>query len=409
MTSSRVRICGYLATALLTTLTIAACGSTSNGAAIPAEMDVRTLDVGSYTEATIPLEMRYTYHNDLAGAANLALMRLADHVAIGPDIDPRLKFGTGSIPITDAERATDILADANKTTLERNKMMFGFAAGASDKESDASGKTPPNATFTTIVVMQFPDEEAAKQAAVELDQTDFDVAADENERVELSKYPAARSHWRPGVATIGSTLAYGKYVINLYLGTPEADPEALKDLATKVYTAQLPLLNQIPALSPVEMLFLEDDPDQMLRRTLNTDGIGTPSIGQQAAFTLRGYLHNVGPQDHWNRVMTESGVDRISKSTAMSSTSVVYRTRDAASAAKLSPQILEGNYAGPADAPKILPGARCGEGPKDDDFKTKRFRCVVTYRQYVATVESDQIQDAHQRATAQYALFANSQ
>lgn len=407
MPSSRIRVFGYLATACVTALAITGCGSTTTGSAVPGELDVRTLDVGSYAEATAPLEMRYDYHNDLAGAANLALMRLSDHVVIGSDIDPQLKFGTGSIPILEADRAIDVLADVNKPILERNNMMFGFATGASDQESDESGK-PQGTMFTTVVVMQFPDDESAKRAAVEIEETDFNVAADANERVELSKYPAAHTHWRPGIATIGSTLAYGRYVINLYLGTPEADLGALTDLANKVYAAQLPLLDQAPALTPVEMLFLEDDQDQMLRRTLNPDGFGSPSIGQQASLTVRGFLHKVGPQAHWSTLLSESGVDRVSQSTGRGSSSIVYRTRDAEGAGALVGQILERNYPGPADAPAELPDARCGENPKAD-YKTKRFRCAVTYRQYVATVESDQLQDAHQRAAAQYALLANSQ
>ncbi|MGY0503307.1 DUF7373 family lipoprotein [Nocardia sp. FBN12] len=408
MPSSRIRVFGCIAATLVAALTATGCGSSTTATALPGELDVRTLDTGSYANATAPLDMRFDYHNDLSGASNLALMRLADHVVIGPDIDARLKFGTGSIPFLDAEKATKLLANANKPVLERNKMMFGFGAGSSDKENDSSGKTPPGSTFTTVAVMQFPDEEAAKRAATEIDETDFAIAADANQKVSLPKYPAAHSHWRPGVPTIGSTLAYGRYVVNLYMGTAEAKLEDLTDLAQKAYAAQLPLLDQIPALPPTEMLFLPDDPDQMLRRTLNPEGFGAPNIGDQASFTVRGFLHNVGPQDHWKTVMSEAGVDRFSKSTSMSSTNMLYRARDGAGASMLASRILERNYPGVAAEPPVLPEARCGENPKDD-YKTKRFRCAITYRQYVATVESDQLTDAHQRAAAQYALLANSQ
>ncbi|MEV4207165.1 DUF7373 family lipoprotein [Nocardia salmonicida] len=408
MPSSRIRVFGCIAATLVAALAATGCGSSTIAAALPGEIDVRTLDTGSYAKATTPLDMRYDYHNDLAGASNLALMRLTDHVVIGPDIDPSIKHGTGSLPFLDAEKATKILANANKPVLERNKMMFGVGAGASDQAADETGKAPPGSKFTTVVVMQFPDEEHAKRAAAEIDETDFAVAADANQRVNLSKYPTAHSHWRPGVPTIGSTLAYGRYVVSLYMGTSEAKLDDLTDLAQKAYAAQLPLLDQIPPLTPAEMLFLPDDPDQMLRRTLNPDGFGSPNIGDQAAFTIRGFLHNVGPQDHWRTVMSEAGVDRYSKSSSMSSVNMLFRARDAAGASVLVSRILERNYPSVATAPPVLPEARCGENPKDD-YKTKRFRCAVTYRQYVATVESDQLTDAHQRAAAQYALLANSQ
>ncbi len=407
MPSTRTRVVSCLAIAVTAALTASGCGTT-NGTAAPGELDVRTLDVGSYAAATAPLDMRYDYHNDLSGAMNLAIMRLSDHVVTGVDIDPLIKFGTGSIAITDAEKATDVLANVNKPVLERNRMQFGFASSSTDKQDDKSTKAVPGSTFTTVTVMQFPDDETAKRAATEIEETDFAVAADKNERVPLSKYPAAHTHWRPGVATIGSTLAYGRYVINLYLGTPEANLSALTALTEKVYAAQLPLLDQIPALSPTEMLFLPDDPDQMLRRTLNPDGFGSPSIGQQAALNVRGFLHKVGPQSHWKTVLTDAGVDRFSLSIAMSSATMLFRARDEDSAGKLITQILARVYPAPAAPPAAVPDALCGEDP-DDDYKTKRFRCAVTYRQYVATVESDQLADAHQRAAAQYALLANSQ
>lgn len=407
MFSSRTRAFSCLAIAIAAALTTSGCGST-NGTATAGELDVRILDVGSYAAATAPLEMRYDYHNDLTGATNLAVMRLSDHVVTGSDIDPLIKFGTGSIPIMDAEKATDVLANVNKPVLERNRMQFGFASSSTDKEADKSGKAVPGSTFTTVTVMQFPDDETAKRAATEIEETDFAVAADKNERVPLSKYPAAHTHWRPGVATIGSTLAYGRYVINLYLGTPEADLGALTTLTEKVYAAQLPLLDQIPALSPTEMLFLPDDPDQMLRRTLNPDAFGAPNVGQQAALTVRGFLHKVGPQGHWKTVLGDAGVDRFSLSIAMSSANMLFRARDDESAGNLIGQILSRSFPEPAAPPAVLPNAICGENP-NADYKSKRFRCAVVYRQYVATLESDQLADAHQRAAAQYALLANSQ
>ncbi|MFC4377488.1 hypothetical protein ACFO5K_25740 [Nocardia halotolerans] len=407
MSYARTRVLGCLAIAATAVLTVSGCGTT-NGSPVPGEPDVRTLDVGSYAKATAPLDMRYDYHNDLSGAMNLAVVRLSEHVVTGIDIDPKIEFGTGSIAILDADKATEALANANKPTLERNQMMFGFASSSTDKEPDEPGKVPPGATFATVTVMQFPDDETAKRAAAEIEETDFAVAADQNERVSVPKYSAAHSHWRPGVATIGSTLAYGQYVVNLYLGTPEAELGALTALAEKAYDAQLPLLDRIPALSPAEMLFLPNDPDEMLRRTLNPDGLGAPDLGRQASMTLRGFLHKVRPRGYWDSVMTEAGVDRFSLSMSMSSATMLFRSRDDESAEKLLSQILERVYPTEAPPPSGLPGARCGEDP-DDDYKTDRFRCAVMYRQYVATVESDQLTDAHQRAAAQYALLANSQ
>lgn len=115
------------------TLTVGGC-ATIDGISAAGELDVRKLEVGKYP--TDPLDLRYTYYHDLAGGTNLALMRLADQVVTGPEIDARFKYGTGAIAIADADKATKVLADATKPVLESNRMMFGYAVGHSDTQGD---------------------------------------------------------------------------------------------------------------------------------------------------------------------------------------------------------------------------------------------------------------------------------
>lgn len=403
--TTRLSVC--MAT-IVTALSVAGCGSTVTGSSIPAELDVRKLDVGSYS--TTPLDMRYTYQNDLSGGLKLAVMRLSDNVVTGMDIDPRFKYSTGSVPFVDAAKATTVLADVTKPVLERNKMMFGFASGSVDKEPDKSGKKVDGQSFTTVAVMQFPSEAIAKQAATEIEEADFAVAADKNEKIALPSYPEAHTHWRPGVATIGSVMAKGNYVISLYLSHTTPDRAALEDLAEKSYAAQVPRLDALEPLTAEEVLFLENDPDGMLRRTFNPNAMGLPDPGKQGSYTMQGFLHQVANTALWKQTLTDVGLDRFSLSYAGSfSTSMLFRTRDAEAARRLASTILDGVYPGVADAPAALPDAKCGEGKSTDDIEKKRFRCVVTYRNYTATVEADQLRDAHQRAAAQYALLANSQ
>ncbi|WP_156910259.1 DUF7373 family lipoprotein [Nocardia mangyaensis] len=407
MPSPSTRILACAATIIATALTVAGCGSAVPGSSAPAELDVRKLDVGSY--ATEPLEMRYTYQNDLGGGLKLAVTRLANSVVTGLDIDPRFKYSTGSIPILDAEKATTVLANATKPALERNKMMFGYAVGSADKKPENPGEEVDDQSFTAVTVLQFPDETSAKQAAFEIEEADFAVAADMNEKVSLAKYPEAHSHWRPGVASIGSVMAKGHYVVSMYLGTTSPDRAALEELAEKTYAAQLPLLDALEPLTAEQALFLDNDPDGMLRRTFNPSGIGLPDPSDQASYTLQGFLHQVADIYYWKPILSDAGVDRFSLSDAGSfAVSMLFRTRDAEAALSLSPKVLERSHPSPADAPAEIPEAKCGEGP-GDDIKKKRFRCAVTYRHYVATVEGDQLRDVHQRAAAQYALLANSQ
>ncbi|MEV6771359.1 hypothetical protein AB0N05_22330 [Nocardia sp. NPDC051030] len=395
-----------VAALVVTGAVVAANGSTVSGTAKAGETDVRKLDVGKYP--TDPLDMRYTYFNSLSYGRQLAAMRLAGHVVTGPEIDPRFKYGNGVRAVLDADDATKILADVNAPVLERNKMQFGYIVGHSEAAVEKSGKPPASSALTKVFVMQFPDEAAAKQAAAEIDDTDFSVAADANQHVTLPNYADAHSHWRPTVPTIGSTMAHGSYVIQVFAGVKDPDLDQLTGLVEKVYKAQVPLLDSLKPLSPEDMLRLPYDPDGMMRRTLNPDGFGMPDNSTQAVFELRGFLHQTKDQEYWTRLTNETGVDRFSFSSAMSSAAMLFRTRDTPSALKLASVVLDKQYPGVADAPPGIPDAKCGESLIKNDYSTKRFRCAVTYRQYVATVEGDQLADAQQRASAQYALLANS-
>ncbi|WP_067704252.1 DUF7373 family lipoprotein [Nocardia jejuensis] len=392
------------AAAVAAALTAAGCAHVG-GTAAPGEIDVRTLDVGSYS--TQPLDLRYTYYNDLGGGRELAMMRLAGRMATGPDIDPALKYGIGAQPIGDVDAATKVLDAATAPALARNGMLFGYSADHTDREPAESGSLR-GSTFAKVLVLQFPGDAAAAQAAAEIDDLDFAVAAEENQHVTLPKYPTAHAHWRPTISHIGSTIAHGSYVVRIVAGVRETNIDQLVDLVGKIYGAQLPLLDSLRPLSREDMLRLPYDSDGMLRRTLNPDGFGSPNSKNLAVFEPRGFLNQVKNQELWTRLANESGLDRFALNSSMSNESMLFRTRDTAAARKLTSEMLGAPYPGAADAPPGIPDALCGESARERDYSTKRFRCVVTYRQYVATVEGDQLSDAQQRAAAQYALLANS-
>ncbi|WP_330183318.1 hypothetical protein OHB26_06490 [Nocardia sp. NBC_01503] len=390
---------------LLALFTAAGCGSGIGGTAQPAEIDVRTLDVGKYS--TAPLEERYTYYPDLGMGLNLAAMRLADHVATGPEIDAKLGYGTGMKAFLHSDGGTN-LAKTALPVLDANGMLFGVSASNAEKPRGKNGKIPENITFTALTVIQFPDGAAATKAAAELDAADFAFAADVNQPLTLTKYPAAHAHWRPDVPTMGSTLAHGSYVVNLMVGVNSPDTAQLTALSERVYDVQLALLDGLPPLSKEGALRLPYDPDGMMRRTLNPNGIGMPDISSQFVSETRGFLNQIADQGHWTRIMKDNGMDRFALSMDMSNRSMLYRTRDERAAIALAGVILDQTYPDAADAPTALPNAKCGESPIKDDYSTKRYRCAVTYGRYMATVEGDQLSDVHQRANAQYALLANS-
>ncbi|MEU7142975.1 hypothetical protein ABZ942_26260 [Nocardia sp. NPDC046473] len=394
-----------------------------SGTANPGEIDVRTLDVGKYP--TEPLDTYAEYSHSLRGGAALAVARLADHVVTGIDIDPELRYGTGVQEITKPDDVKNVLAEQSVPIATRNKILFGFASGSSDFLPQPAVAVPPESTLTTVTVMQFPDPESAERAAAEFEEADFAVAPDQNERVQLAKYPLAHSHWRPGTPTIGSSVAHGNYVINTFISISQPDLGALTGLVEKVFTAQLPMLDTLTPLSAEQVLRLDIDPAGVIRRVLNPMKLPVPDVGGLAAYELQGFLH--WQTDRAAAKNLYANGERFVFSDAYSATTnsysrgiaqsfgkgisrfldgaILIRARDIDSARALWSTILDAPDT--RQAPPNLPDSKCAEIPTDRYVKD--WVCTVRYRNYVGYVWSTQLQDTQQRAAAQFAVLANSQ
>ncbi|MFD3592298.1 hypothetical protein ACFWU5_06180 [Nocardia sp. NPDC058640] len=356
----------------------------------------------------------------------VAANRLAGSMALGTDIDPDFKHGAGSA-LTSPATATMYLSKATRTVLQANNMLYGWASGSTDQAefnifSNSAGddglaelqRKRLKARFSNITVLQFEDDATAERVAKDMANADFDVAANENQRVSLPNYPAATSHRRQGIPTLGSTLAHGRYVLYLHVGVRDDDIAQLTSLAEKSYRTQISLLDQLSPLSPADILRLPPDPDGMLRRALNPKQNAGASELEYFTLDRLGYYQANRVQQLHDSIYSEVGADRFTRSWGTE----LVRTRDEESAETLRDKIigLRVPSSEAADSPPQLPDTKCAKNTDarlNDKFvdtgERKRFLCAVQYRRYVAVVEADQIQDAHQRAAAQYALLANSQ
>ncbi|MEV6771307.1 hypothetical protein AB0N05_22070 [Nocardia sp. NPDC051030] len=400
------------ALAMLTAALLGGCGSTVPGTTVAAEIDVRTLDVGSFP--TEPLEYRTAYYADTDKGAELAAMRLAGYVPDGIEIDPNLAYGRYAKAIWYPSQLSYLLAEVDTPIVERNNMLFGFAMSAA---SSATGggrmvqhdvntyddqKPPTDQTSVNLTVLQFPDAESARRSATEIEAADFAVAADANTPVSFDAYPDAKAHWRQGIPTLGSTIAHGNYLVNVFVTRPDSDLGALKELTQKALALQLPLLDQLPPLSAREVLHLDSDPQAMQRRTLHEDGYISPDLEEEATFTPRGFLHTVEQQAKWRQMTDARGVDAIAQ-IARGALMLRARDGDAGSALLEDFRTLAKDK---IDGPPGLPDAFCQQFPPESG--SNFYICTVRYGRYVARVTSTQLQDAQQRANAQYALLANS-
>ncbi|MFC9993682.1 hypothetical protein [Nocardia sp. NPDC127526] len=386
------------------------------GEPVAGEIDIRTLDIGSYP--TDPLDYRTKFSPGVDDGVQLSIMRLAGAVPNGLEIDPSLKYGRQVKPLRYDHDAGFLLFDGATEIVERHKMMFGFsmsaATTAAAESKDYSLQRDVNkyddgkqtgTTSVNLTVLQFADADTARTVATELEAADFAAAADLNQAVTLEEYPDAKAHWRPGIPTLGATMAHGSYVVNVFVKRPDPDLAALKQLTGKALAAQLPLLDQLPPLSKRDMLHLDYDPQAMLRRTLHPDDYMMPDFLTEAQLTPRAFLHTTGDQETWKQRLELGGIDALS---TVDGGALLLRTRDSGTAAVVLDD-FKNRAQTILDAPAGVPGAYCQEYPTvaggDNDA---RYFCTVRYDRYVARVASAQLKDAQQLAAAQYALLANS-
>ncbi|QIS06373.1 hypothetical protein F5X71_32310 [Nocardia brasiliensis] len=378
------------------------CGGVS-GTALPGEADTRKLDVGGYPTA-VP---RIASSLDPVGYARLEGVRLADAVMSPHEVDEKYSAGASAQVHTGVQTLTSYLAEPVLPVLQQHGFIVGFSTGSADAVLPLTRATEGSREREglTVTVLRFPDKDAAKSAAAEMNAVDFGLSPD-NAAVRLPKYPGSGAHWRPAVPTLGSTTAHGVFVISTLADARTTDLDRLIGITQKYLDAELPTLDRFTPTPTNQFGKLQQDPDRVLTRTLHPAGTVDPPDGQgEVVLSLRAYLNYILDQSGRYPVLRRAGVDRV----AMTPSVFVFRTRDAAAAQRFVTESVE--LDNPADRrafdpPEDVPDARCLQSY--NVTKSAQFRCFVAYHEYAALIIGQQLLDTQQRAAAQYALFANT-
>ncbi|MFD3507632.1 hypothetical protein [Nocardia sp. NPDC058666] len=411
-----MRIRHALLAATLTTV-LTACGSAMTGTALPGETDIRALDTGSY-----PVEPLNAHDDDpvlpFSERYEVAALRLAEYVIDPSTIDPQMKYGT------DAGTAWSTVVpysmgmhDGMDAVAEKHTMLFGFESGSASVDKsiysafDWPSKQPDNKFTANITVLQFPDAARAAAAAQEFYDVDFGIQQGKSQQVALSVHPTAHAHWHPDSPFLRVFMPHGSYVIAVLLSVDSPDLAALTERTESALTKQIQALTATAPLTQEQILALPWDPDHVLMRTLNPDKSTSPDAagGGYILTGKQGAVHfgtgGVLPSDrgYVDKQLTRMEAQQV----GITNAAMVIRTpsadiADRALTEKLFPWPVRLDT---DPAPKV-PDTVCVENRRSE--AVERFSCLVAYKQYVGIVSSDQLLDVHQRAAAQYALFANT-
>ncbi|RJO72142.1 hypothetical protein D5S18_23520 [Nocardia panacis] len=356
------------------------------------------LDVGNYPTAP----RQFGGAKNIDQARLVAAERLADAVPPPVDIDRRFVVGAPFV----ASVWIDPIASLGKI-MKINRFAEAapdFVAGVT---SFGSTEKFNHGMDLLNAVMIFPDERRAAEAAAALERVDFE-ANNRNTPVSIPKYPGAHAHWWPEAQSIGSWFATGKYVVYTWMYDyakiflKKVDQPELIGMVEKSLDAVVPAISAHPPIRTEQPAEVQVDRDGLLARTLprprEDDWLNPPGVyeGRTAL------LFDDSPAKS-RKPLTDAGVDRFTSDGAQ-----VFRARDAAAARALRAERggLSKKFKSAA-SPRNLPGAQCIEYIGREQAVI-RFYCSVAYDRYAAFSWSNQLLDAQQRISAQYALLAHA-
>ncbi|WP_280484299.1 DUF7373 family lipoprotein [Nocardia cyriacigeorgica] len=378
------------------------CGSDTE-AATPA-VDLTQLDVGGYP--TLPRQLGAPKNKDVPRLVEA--QRLANIMPLPVEIDPRFGYqgpGTRTFLLPDESHLSPIHRWISEEHFADDAKGFisGFSATAQSTKASAL------ATTLSSNALIFPFAPAPTYPGAKLSRARF-LRDDKGpvEPAKLDKFPAAHVRWQPGQQTLASWLAQDEFVIvtiaynaeALMLG--ESDLPGLSALAEKAITATSTSLEKFEPTPADKLMENSIDPDGMRSISLARP-MGDSFVNVPGTYDLHGSLHFPTDPVERKQELVDAGVDRVAHDAGE-----LYRTADAESAQELKDKSSQLNRMfRSAPAPKGLPQATCTEykGPAQGAI---RFYCHVAFDRYYAFMAAEQLLDAQQRISAQYAILANS-
>ncbi|MGF6884058.1 hypothetical protein ABIA39_003701 [Nocardia sp. GAS34] len=386
---------------LLLTALLTGCGSSHGGSSPTPRIDLSALDFGPYDAS--PRDMGKP--KNALQAADIEAERLGNVVPLAMDIDPALVYGGNSNAV--------VFTDPKNSMLPNFCNLDNFAAVAPGLVGgfvSYGRSSQANAGLELVdAVMLFPDEQSAAGAATALEHLDF-TSKPGNHPVPIPKYPAAHAHWEPGTQAIDDWYASGKMLVftSVYdharIWFHHADLPELVGKVTKSLDTVVPAIAKFTPHPVDQLTYQPIDDSGMLGRTMvrpkaSTDDWLNPPAVYDAHAALNWSTDPLSTQQ-W---LVADGVDKYAQYG-----NDLYRTRDEGTALDARDQLGDPEkHFKSAAPPRGLPIAKCRQyhGPQTQAI---HYYCAVAHGRYASQSWGDQLLDAQQRISAQYAILVKA-
>ncbi|MEV0540246.1 DUF7373 family lipoprotein [Nocardia salmonicida] len=401
--SAKHRPALFVAACLIAVSALAACGNSPAATTdpIPA-VDVEKIDAGNYpTKPIDPASL-----GDATGPRVIEAERLADQIPLPTDIFPELNFSYGydKVRIFTKPDAFTISRVLNLTPEEFSAATPRFITGF--RSSARSDKNLRLSYEVENLVMLFSDDQAAKNAAIELGKDKPGSEPDKYLDTSIAKYPDARVFWSPEYSTLHSTAASGRFVIYTYVSdrlAQEISTPNLSSMAQKAERSIEVIGSRLSSFVPTPQDKLDSlprDVDGILGMTVPAANNSAVYPIEPAAYRVPGALHVSNRINEDKKLFDELGVDLVAYNGGF-----LYRTRDSEAAAELvENRSTLGKLYTLTASPPGLPASKCYEY-QGTSTSIVRFECSIASGRYAATISANQLADAHQRVSAQYLMM----
>ncbi|MBU3061528.1 hypothetical protein KO481_08320 [Nocardia sp. NEAU-G5] len=370
---------------------VSGCGAMVSGTPERQETNMSRLDVGHYR--IVPRALGDALNNRQARIRES--QRLADYVALPSEADPALTQLQDAGLVIDHNGLDGILVN---DTFEADTPGLRGGWVVTGQIPPATGSAPPARTMS-IAVIELPDAARATAAGSALEHDDFTFAS-ANQPVPMPKYPQARAHWQPTVASLGTWLTHGPFVVFVKVDAPAAPPDlgALVDRTQRALDAELPLLDDFSPTPADRFEHLPLDPDGLLGHTLPSARQTTRQV-PDGVYAGRGAIEQLDDPDI--RALTTGDIDRAAIGGAK-----VFHSRTGAAARALWARWRPASRDHLLPPPPGIPGnIECFSDTQESEPDTDE--CVFQLDHYTVLAKDPNLDVLHQKVAAQYVLLTD--